>query len=108
MELEVTTRSFVIQKYNRLVQDFEKYSVEYSEELLIKIYKHVHDSNKKVLKSMLNIQQGSYYYLELEEKLRDESVFQKIPCLEMYFKKDDSEEDPDINLDGLFPDSPAA
>lgn len=98
----------LMQKYNSLVRDFEKYSVEYSEELLIKIYKHVHASNKKVLESMKNIQQGSYYYLELEEKLRDESVFQKIPCLETYLKNDDSEEDSDIDLDDLFSDSPAA
>ena len=61
-------------RYNNLRWDFDKYINEYSNDDLS------HD-NKLIEKELENTDEGTERYNSLQDKIRDEDIFDKIPCV---------------------------
>lgn len=74
-------------QYNNLCYDFDRYSVEYDEKTLIEIYKYIHFKNVEIEKELETATEGSTYYDALLEKLKDEDLFDDIPCVVDYVNK---------------------
>lgn len=74
-------------QYNNLCYDFDRYSVEYDDNTLIEIYKYIHFKNKEIEKELETATEGSAYYDSLLEKLKDEDLFDDIPCVVDYVNK---------------------
>ena len=68
-------------KYNNLCHDFSRYSQQYSEDELIEIYKQIHQDNKLIKKDICTARKGSDYQKSLMEKLRNEEIFNDLPCV---------------------------
>ena len=74
-------------QYNNLCYDFDRYSVEYDDKTLIEIYKYIHFKNVEIEKELETATEGSTYYDTLLEKLKDEDLFDDIPCVVAYVNK---------------------
>ena len=75
-------------KYNNLCNDFNRYSIKYTDDELIEIYIQVHHDNDLIEKEIHddNTIEGSDYYNRLLDKLRNEDIFDSIPCVVNYIK----------------------
>lgn len=74
-------------QYNNLCYDFDRYSKSYSDEELIEIYKYIHFRNNEIEKELDKSKEGSDYYDSLFNKLKDENLFDDIPCVVEYINK---------------------
>ena len=74
-------------QYNNLCYDFDRYSNLYSNEELIEIYKYIHFRNNEIEKELGTAKEGSEYYDRLLDKLKDEDLFDDIPCVVEYINK---------------------
>lgn len=74
-------------KYNNLRYDFGRYVKQYSDDELIEIYKQIHHDNKMIQKDIDAAKKGSDYQKSLLEKLRDEEIFNNIPCVVDYIDR---------------------
>lgn len=70
-------------KYNNLCNDFLKYTNKYSDDELIEIYIQIHHDNELIEKEIQEpyVYEGSDYYDKLLDKIRDEDIFDNIPCV---------------------------
>ena len=75
------------QMYNNLCYDFDRYLWEYDDKTLIEIYKYIHFKNDEIEKELETTIEGSAYYNSLLEKLKDEDLFDDIPCVVDYVNK---------------------
>lgn len=75
------------QMYNNLCYDFDRYLWEYDDKTLIEIYKYIHFKNEEIEKELETAIEGSAYYDTLLEKLKDEDLFDDIPCVVDYINK---------------------
>ena len=71
-------------KYNNLCKDFDRYINQYSDDEVIEIYKQIHHDNDLIQSDLIGAKVGSDYYRKLRSKLRDEAIFDKIPCVVQY------------------------
>lgn len=71
-------------KYNNLCKDFDRYINQYSNDELIEIYKQIRHDNEQIQSDLIGAKVGSDYYEKLRLKLRDEEIFDKIPCIVQY------------------------
>ncbi|MGM9964341.1 MAG: hypothetical protein ACI32Z_04270 [Clostridium sp.] len=74
-------------KYNNLCRDFDRYINIYSDDELIEIYKQIHHDNELIEKELSSVKEGSDYYDILAEKIRDEDIFDNIPCVVAYVNR---------------------
>jgi hypothetical protein len=74
-------------KYNNLRWHFDRYSKQYSNNELIEIYKQIHYDNELINKEIKGAIPGSDYQKKLMKKLRDEEIFNDIPCIVDYIEK---------------------
>ena len=74
-------------KYNNLRWHFDRYSKQYSNNELIEIYKQIHHDNELINKELEGAVPGSDYQKKLMKKLRDENIFNDIPCIVDYIEK---------------------
>lgn len=74
-------------KYNNLRWHFDRYSKQYSNNELIEIYKQIHHDNELINKEIKGAIPGSDYQKKLMKKLRDENIFNDIPCIVDYIEK---------------------
>lgn len=74
-------------KYNNLRWHFDRYSKQYSNNELIEIYKQIHHDNELINKEIKGAITGSDYQKKLMKKLRDEEIFNDIPCIVDYIEK---------------------
>ena len=71
-------------KYNNLCKDFDRYINQYSNDELIEIYKQIRHDNEQIQSDLIGAKVESDYYEKLRLKLRDEEIFDKIPCIVQY------------------------
>lgn len=71
-------------RYNLLCWDFDKYVNEYSNDDLIAIYKQISHDNKLIEKELETAVEGTERFNSLQDKIRDEDIFDKIPCVVDY------------------------
>lgn len=74
-------------KYNNLCRDFNRYINLYSNDELIEIYKQIHHDNELIEKELSSTKEGSDYYNRLLDKLRNEDIFDNIPCIVDYINR---------------------
>ena len=74
-------------KYNNLCRDFDRYINIYSDEELIEIYEQIHHDNELIENELSSVKEGSNYYYILAEKIRDENIFENIPCVVAYVNR---------------------
>lgn len=74
-------------KYNNLCRDLDRYINIYSDNELIEIYKQIHHDNELIEEELSSTKEGSVYYDRLFEKLRDEDIFDNIPCVVDYVNR---------------------
>lgn len=74
-------------KYNNLCRDFDRYINIYSDEELIEIYNQIHHDNELIENELSSVKEGSNYYYILAEKIRDENIFENIPCVVAYVNR---------------------
>ena len=74
-------------QYNNLCYDFDRYVDIYSDEELIEIYKYIHFKNGEIEKELETAKEGTEYYDRLLDKLKDEDLFDDIPCVVEYINK---------------------
>lgn len=74
-------------KYNNLCRDFDRYVNLYSDNELIEIYKQIHHDNELIEEELSSTKEGSVYYDRLLDKLRDEDIFDNIPCVVDYVNR---------------------
>ena len=58
-----------------------------SDEELIEIYKYIHFKNGEIEKELETAKEGTEYYDRLLDKLKDEDLFDDIPCVVEYINK---------------------
>ena len=71
-------------EYNNLCYDFDRYVDTYSDKELIEIYKYIHLKNGEIEKELETAKEGTEYYDRLLDKLKDEDLFDDIPCVVEY------------------------
>ena len=74
-------------QYNNLCYDFDRYVDTYSDKELIEIYKYIHFKNVEIEKELETAKEGTEYYDRLLDKLKDEDLFDDIPCVVEYINK---------------------
>lgn len=74
-------------QYNNLCYDFDRYVGAYSNKELIEIYKYIHFKNGEIEKELETAKEGTEYYDRLLDKLKDEDLFDDIPCVVEYINK---------------------
>lgn len=74
-------------QYNNLCYDFDRYVDTYSDKELIEIYKYIHFKNGEIEKELETAKEGTEYYDRLLDKLKDEDLFDDIPCVVEYINK---------------------
>ena len=74
-------------QYNNLCYDFDRYVDAYSDKELIEIYKYIHFKNDEIEKELETAKEGTEYYDRLLDKLKDEDLFDDIPCVVEYINK---------------------
>lgn len=79
-------------KYNNLCFDFGRYTKQYTDKELIEIYNYVHHENDLIEKEIAD-STGVNYIEGLEKKLRDEDIFDDIPCVVDYVNKKHNKKD---------------
>ena len=73
--------------YNLLVRDFEKYAGNYSNEELIETYRYIHGVNACNEKKLDSVEEGSAAYNDIISSIRNEDIFDDIPCVMEYINK---------------------
>lgn len=74
-------------QYNNLCYDFDRYVDTYSDKELIEIYKYIHFKNDEIEKELETAKEGTEYYDRLLDRLKDEDLFDDIPCVVEYINK---------------------
>lgn len=74
--------------YNLLVKDFDKYVGNYSETMLIETYKYIHSRNICHEKELQSLDEGCSAYDYIIDKIKNEDVFDDIPCVVDYVNKE--------------------
>lgn len=74
--------------YNNLYWDFDKFILKYTDEELISIYRQIHHDNELIEKELANTSEGTERYEFLCDKLRDEEIFDNIPCVVAYVNRE--------------------
>lgn len=73
--------------YNLLVKDFDKYIDNFSDAELIETYKYIHSKNACNEKKLRNIEEGTAAYDDIIGKIKNEDLFDDIPCVVDYINK---------------------
>lgn len=73
--------------YNLLVKDFEKYIGNFSDTELIETYKYIHGKNICNEKELRDAEEGSAAYNDILGKIKNEDMFDNIPCVVDYVNK---------------------
>lgn len=73
--------------YNLLVKDFDKYINNYSDVELIGTYKYIHGKNICNEKELRDIEEGSAAYDDILGRIKNEDLFDNIPCVVEYVNK---------------------
>lgn len=73
--------------YNLLVKDFEKYIDNFSDTELIETYKYIHGKNICNEKELRNTEEGSAAYNDILDKIKNEDLFDDIPCVVDYVNR---------------------
>lgn len=73
--------------YNLLAKDFSRYIGNFSDMELIETYKYIHGKNICNEKELKNIEEGTAAYDEILGKLKNEDLFDDIPCVVDYINR---------------------
>ncbi len=73
--------------YNLLVKDFNRYINNFSDMELIETYKYIHGKNICNEKELKNIEEGTAAYDEILGKIKNEDLFDDIPCVVAYVNR---------------------
>lgn len=73
--------------YNLLVKDFDKYIGNFSDADLIETYKYIHSKNICNEKKLKDTEESSATYDEISGKIKNEDLFDDIPCVVDYVNK---------------------
>lgn len=73
--------------YNLLAKDFDKYIGNFSDADLIETYKYIHSKNLCNEKKLKNTEESSAAYDEIFGKIKNEDLFDDIPCVVDYVNK---------------------
>jgi hypothetical protein len=73
--------------YNLLAKDFSRYIGNFSDVELIETYKYIHGKNICNEKELRNIEEGTAAYDEILSKIKNEDLFDHIPCVVDYVNK---------------------
>lgn len=73
--------------YNLLVKDFDKYIGNFSELELVETYKYIHAKNICNEKKLGDTKEGSATYHEILVKIKNEDLFNDMPCVVDYINK---------------------
>lgn len=73
--------------YNLLEKDFDKYIVNFSDSDLIGTYKYIHSKNLCNEKKLKDTEEGSAIYDDTLSKIKNEDLFDDIPCVVDYVNK---------------------
>ncbi|NBJ95425.1 hypothetical protein [Parablautia muri] len=73
--------------YNLLVKDFNRYIGNFSDMELIETYKYIHGKNICNEKELRNIEEGTAFYDNILRKIKNEDLFDDIPCVVDYINR---------------------
>lgn len=73
--------------YNLLAKDFDKYIGNFSDTDLIETYKYIHSKNLCNEKKLKDIEEGTAFYDNILSKIKNEDLFDDIPCVVNYVNK---------------------
>lgn len=73
--------------YNLLAKDFNRYIGNFSDMELIETYKYIHCKNICNEKELKNIEEGTAAYDEILNKIKNEDLFDDIPCVVAYVNR---------------------
>lgn len=73
--------------YNLLVKDFSRYIGNFSDIELIETYKYIHGKNICNEKELRNLEEGTAAYDEILGKIKNEDLFDDIPCVVSYVNR---------------------
>lgn len=73
--------------YNLLAKDFNKYISGFSDADLIETYKYIHGKNLCNEKKLKDIEEGTSFYDNILSKIKNEDLFDDIPCVVDYVNK---------------------
>lgn len=73
--------------YNLLAKDFDKYIDNFSDAELIETYKYIHNKNICNEKKLKDTEENSATYDEISGKIKNEDLFDDIPCVVDYVNK---------------------
>lgn len=73
--------------YNLLEKDFDKYINNYSDTELIGTYKYIHGKNICNEKELRDVEEGSVAYDDILGRIKNEDLFDNIPCVVDYVNK---------------------
>lgn len=73
--------------YNLLAKDFDKYIGNFSDVELIETYKYIHGKNLCNEKKLKDIEEGNAFYDNILSKIKDEDLFDDIPCVVDYVNR---------------------
>lgn len=73
--------------YNLLAKDFSRYIGNFSDVELIETYKYIHGKNICNEKELRNIEEGTAAYDEILNKIKNEDLFDDIPCVVDYVNR---------------------
>lgn len=73
--------------YNLLAKDFSRYIGNFSDMELIETYKYIHGKNICNEKELKNIEEGTAAYDEILGKIKNEDLFDDIPCVVSYVNR---------------------
>ena len=73
--------------YNLLEKDFDKYIDNFSDAELIGTYKYIHSKNICNEKELRNIEEGTTFYDNILSKIKNEDLFDDIPCVVDYVNR---------------------
>ncbi len=73
--------------YNLLEKDFDKYIDNFSDADLIGTYKYIHSKNICNEKELRNIEEGTTFYDNILSKIKNEDLFDDIPCVVDYVNR---------------------
>ncbi len=73
--------------YNLLVKDFNRYIGNFSDMELIETYKYIHGKKICNEKKLRNIEEGTAFYDNILRKIKNEDLFDDIPCVVDYINR---------------------
>lgn len=75
--------------YNLLAKDFDKYIGNFSNEELVGTYQYIHSKNRCNEKKLREIEEGTATYDDIIGKIKNEDLFDDIPCVVDYVNRMD-------------------